>query len=120
MTRVSPARWPRLLTEAAAAEYFSITVNSLRSLNLSVIRIAHRPLYDRHVLDAWVGCRIADAAADGVDLTDDQPFELVQQHTEEVYDWRADQPGLTNASATDGTVLVMQSLGRSRKASSKP
>lgn len=49
-----PARWPRLLSEAAAAEYFSISVSTLRSLQLASVRIGRRVLYDRCVMDAWV------------------------------------------------------------------
>lgn len=106
MNKGIPARWPRLLTEASAAEYFSISVNSLRRLRLQTIRIAHRPLYDRHALDAWVGHQMATASADGVDLTDDVPFEIVQRSEEDAHDWRADQPGLRGAQVIDNTLPV--------------
>jgi hypothetical protein len=49
-----PARWPRLLSEAAAAEYFSISVSTLRSMKLDIVRIGRRVLYDRFAMDAWV------------------------------------------------------------------
>lgn len=47
---------------------------------------------------------MATASADGVDLTDDAPFEIVQRSEEDAYDWRADQPGLRGAQVIDNTL----------------
>jgi hypothetical protein len=47
------ARWPHLLSEAAAAEYLSIGSTTLRGLNLPSVRVSRRVLYDRLALDQW-------------------------------------------------------------------
>lgn len=112
MPKIIPARWPRLLTEAAAAEYFSMSVTALRKLDLEIIRIAYRPLYDRHNLDAWVGRQMGNAAADNVDLIDDLPFKHVQQNVAEAYDWRAHQPGLSGTAVAHLTAPAVVAAGR--------
>lgn len=55
------ARWPRLLSEPAAAEYLSLSTTTLRTLGLKVRRIGRRVLYDIKDLDLYV------------DRMDDQP-----------------------------------------------
>jgi hypothetical protein len=47
------ARWPRLLSKAAATEYLSIGSTTLRGLNLPSVRVGRRVVYDRLALDQW-------------------------------------------------------------------
>lgn len=75
-------RWPRLLSEAAAAEYFSISRGSLIALGIETVEIGSKTLYDRFSMDAWVARRL------GHDTDDTDP---------EADDWRADQPGLNGS-----------------------
>lgn len=55
------ARWPRLLSEPAAAEYLSLSPTTLRTLGVKVRRVGRRVLYDIKDLDLYV------------DRMDDQP-----------------------------------------------
>ncbi|GGB14766.1 hypothetical protein GCM10011380_00210 [Sphingomonas metalli] len=52
-------RWPRLLSEADAAEYLSLSQTTLRGLELQCRRVGRRVLYDIRDLDLWVD-RMAD------------------------------------------------------------
>jgi hypothetical protein len=100
-------RWPRLLSEAAAAEYFSISRGSLIALGIDTVEIGSKTLYDRFSMDSWVARRLGHESDD----TSLDPG---------AYDWRADQPGLRDEPVTDECSSVARSSSRLRKASLKP
>lgn len=56
--RLKPERafipdWPRLMSEPMAADYVSLSANTLRKEGPTPKRIGRRRLYDRHDLDRW-------------------------------------------------------------------
>lgn len=61
--RVTPSRWPRLLSERDAAEYLSIGTTTLREHGPEPRRLGRRVLYDIRDLDRWA------------DRLDDQPLD---------------------------------------------
>ena len=46
--------WPRLLSEADAADYLSIGATMFRGLGIKARRVGRRVLYDIRDLDRWV------------------------------------------------------------------
>lgn len=90
MLKPAPARWPRLLSVEGAAEYFSVSANTLRALPIPTVRIGHRVLYDRLALDAWVESKGDFSTSIDLDFgLDEQPAE----------DWRQHCPGLNGSLA---------------------
>lgn len=70
------ARWPRLLSEPAAAEYLSLSTTTLRTLDLKVRRIGRRVLYDIKDLDLYVDRMDQREIADDLPRTPEEEERL--------------------------------------------
>lgn len=65
--------WPKLMSLNMAASYFSVSVNTFRSLGIVPIEIGRRVLFDRASLDSYAARRAGQPldAADRKSAMDD-------------------------------------------------
>ena len=74
--RIPPGCWPRLLSQARAADYCDVSPNFFRAhCDVPPLEIGGRRLWDRHRLDDWID-RLQDSGAS----SDTDPFEDALNH----------------------------------------
>jgi hypothetical protein len=67
-TRIPQGAWPRLLSQARAADYCDVSPTFFRSCcDVPPIELGGRRLWDRHRLDDWIDRLQEDGAASGSD-----------------------------------------------------